>query len=311
MDPSARFRAIASEMLSTARMPEPDARERARQAADREYWLRLASGLSIDAPPCAPLHALASAVADECERHFAREGYCETPPILGALELARLNGAIDALAVEGWPPVFAWVYDEFWALAQHADVRRLLTSQLGDGYSQIPHIWTHVVPAVSGSTGWMPHFDGLTNGRTSVWVALTDATLANGCMHIVPRRLLPPAFATEPLDTGRVMLADALRALQGVRALPVSSGSLLAWNFDVLHWGGACVTPERARRAISMEFMAAGETPGPGETPLLPIDGTAPPFADRLRLIAIAIEAYRKFEPGLIRYRAVAEQLRA
>src|SRR5207244_3331141 len=150
------------------------------------------------------------------------------------LRLSRLNAAIDAVVAAGWPPVFAWVYDEFWSLARLPDASPLIASQLGAGYSQIPHIWVHVVPAMVGSSGWTPHFDGPIVGRASIWIALTDATLSNGCMHVVARRHLAPAFESEPLDTGRVAIADAFRALQGVRALPASAGSVLGWTFDVL-----------------------------------------------------------------------------
>lgn len=284
--------------------------ERAALAADPRYWTQLAPQLSVGGAVQVRAPAVAADTLDAVRRHFAAEGYFQTPPMLDAAELARLNDAIDAVNGAGWPPVFAWVYDEFWALARLPDVAALLASQIGAGYSQIPHIWTHVVPATVGSAGWVPHFDGPSRGRASIWIALTDATLANGCMHVVSRRRLSGAFASQPLETGRVPLADALRALHGVRALPAPPGSVLGWTFDVLHWGGACVSAGTARRAISLEFIAAGEPPNADEAPLLPLTGALPALADRLRMIATAVMLYQKFEPGLIRYRAVAERLR-
>lgn len=310
-DSAARARAIASELLAQTRMPDVQVRERSRLAADPQYWLRLAPQMSMEGAPRVYSRSVPAATLDSLRRHFASEGYFQTPAVLDALDLSRLNGAIDAVVGAGWPPVFAWVYDEFWALARLPDVSDLLTSQIGAGYAQIPHIWTHVVPATVGSTGWMPHFDGPASGRASIWIALTDATLSNGCMHVVSRRRLSGAFATEPLETGRVALADALQALHGVRALPAPRGAVLGWMFDVLHWGGACVSPEGARRAISMEFIAADHSPNPQESPLLPRAGAFPPFPDRLRMIGTAVVGYEKFEPGLARYRAIAEQLRA
>ena len=309
MEPSARARSIASELLSTAHMPEAEAQERTSRALDREHWLRLAPGLTIGAAPRPSGSTLAPAVADATERHFRSEGYCQMPPILEAPQLARLNGAIDSVVADGWPPVFAWVYDELWALAHHGDVRRLVMSQLGDSYSQIPHIWTHVVPAVAGSAGWTPHFDGPTGGRLSVWIALTDATLTNGCMHVVPRRLLPTALSTEPLDTGRVAMVDAYRALQGVRALPVTQGSLLAWSFDVLHWGGRARRGGAARRSLSFEYIAASETPRDHERPVLPLASDPPSPADRLRAIAAGVLEYRRFEPLLMRFEELARRI--
>lgn len=308
---STDIRAIVSDLLTQAKMPDADVHRRVTLAGDPHYWSGLATQMTIGNAPRLPSRTIAPDALDAARRHFAAEGYFQTPVVIASLELARLNGAIDAVIAAGWPPVFAWVYDEFWELARLPDVADLIASQIGDGYLQIPHIWTHVVPAMVGSSGWMPHFDGPTSGRASIWIALTDATLSNGCMHLVPRRHLDPTFESEPLETGTVTLADALRALQGVRALPVSRGAALGWTFDVLHWGGACLAVEGARRALSMEFIAADHSANADEVPLLSLAGAFPAFSDRLRMIATAILGYEKFEPGLIRYRAVAKRLRS
>src|SRR5205085_11644013 len=143
------------------------------------------------------------ATLDDVRGHFAREGYFQVPAIVPESDLAALNGAIDAVIAAGWPPVFAWVFDECWALARLPDVVAIIASQIGAGCRQIPHIWTHVVPAMVGSSGWTPHFDGTVGGRASVWIALTDATLSNGCMHVVSPRHVAPSFVTEKLETGR------------------------------------------------------------------------------------------------------------
>jgi hypothetical protein len=213
------------------------------------------------------------------------------------------------MAAEGWPPVFAWVFDAYWRCARLPRLARILESQLGAGYRQIPHIWTHVVPAVEGSSGWPPHFDGFAGGRASVWVALTDATLENGCIHLVPPRLLPAAFREAKVG-GTLATADVVQALRSVRALPARAGTALGWRFDVYHWGGSCVRSSSARRAISLEFVAPNQTPASDETPLISLKGPLPDFDTRLQLIARAILAYEKFEPGLVRLRPVAEALR-
>jgi hypothetical protein len=309
VDAPERVRAIVSDLLAQAQMPEPEVRRRAELAGDADYWLRLATDMTIGSSPRLPPSRVTPELLDAMRRHFSVEGYFQTPAVIDTPNLARLNGAIDAVVAAGWPPVFAWVYDEFWTLARLPDVADLIASQIGAGFSQIPHIWTHVVPAMVGSSGWTPHFDGPSSGRASIWIALTDATLSNGCMHVVSRRLLAPTFESEPLDTGTIALKDAFRALQGVRALPAKPGAVLGWTFDVLHWGGPCLSTGGARRAISMEFIAQGQTTNPDETPLLPVAGPFPGFRDRLRMIATAVVAYQKFEPGLVRYRAMAQAL--
>lgn len=309
MDARSRFLEAASELLSHSGMTDAEVDRRTRLAGDVSYWRALVPTCSVEGA-VGPMRAvLDEAASHEVQRQLAVQGYCCTPPVLDTAMLARINDALLTIVAAGWPPVFLWVYDELWSLAQLPDVRHLVASRLGPGYLQIPHIWTHVVPPVDGSSGWMPHFDGPADGRMSIWIALTDATVNNGCMHVVPRSVLPASFADGRLDTGAVPLADALRALQGVRALPAARGSVLGWGFDVLHWGGVCVNTGEARRAVSMEFVAAEQTPRPDERPLLALDAGYPDVASRLRMIAGAIATYEKFEPGLIRFRALANRL--
>lgn len=311
IDSPARAKAIASELLAGAQMSDEVVRARLRDACDRGYWLRAAPALSIGGAPQPWTRTLTPPDLDATVRRFGADGYFQLPPIIDHAALAQLNVAIDAVVGAGWPPVFAWAYDQFWSLSRLPDVSDLLTRALGAAYSQIPHIWTHVVSPVVGASGWGPHFDFASRGRVSVWLALSDATLTNGCMHVVTATDLAAGFAARRPELERIVVADALRALKGVRALPVSRGAALGWGAGVLHWGGPCLQANQARRAISMEFIAPTVAPDPDESPLLPHDGPLPAFGDRLRMIATAVLAYENFEPGLIRYRALAERLRS
>jgi phytanoyl-CoA dioxygenase PhyH len=304
-------RSIAAELLGESRLPESEARERAALARDPAYWRRLAPTLSIESEPRHREPVLAAAALTAISSSVAEHGFFEAPRIVAAGDLALLNGAVDAMTRDRWPAVFAWVYDELWALARLPDVAAILTAQLGPGYLQIPHIWTHVVAPAIGSAGWAPHFDGEGAGRLSIWVALSDATASNGCMHLVPRRRLPASFARDWKTFPEVAIADAVQALHAVRALPVPAGSMLGWSFDVLHWGGTCTRVETPRRALSMEFIAGDQSPRSDEAPLVEMTGSLPPFQQRLAMIATAIGAYEKFERGLARYRPVAAHLGA
>src|SRR5262249_58094823 len=113
------------------------------------------------------------------------------PVLIDEATLAALNGAVDAVRTAGWPPVFAFVYDEFWSLVRIPAITTLLSATLGRGFRQIPHVWVHVVPPIEGGRGWTPHVDGYQNDRISVWLALSDATVENECMHLVPKADAP------------------------------------------------------------------------------------------------------------------------
>jgi Phytanoyl-CoA dioxygenase (PhyH) len=310
-DGAARARSIAAELLAESRLPESEARERAGLARDPAYWRQLAPTLSIEREPGRREPVLAAGALTAISASIAAHGFFEAPRIIAAEDLALLNHAVDAVTRDRWPAAFAWVYDELWTMARLPDVAAILTAQLGTGYLQIPHVWTHVVAPAVGSSGWAPHFDGEGGRRMSVWIALTDATTSNGCMHLVPRRRLPAAFARDWKAFPEVGIADAVEALHAVRALPVPAGSILGWGFDVLHWGGTCTSAETPRRALSLEFIARDQSPRPDEAPLVDVTGSLPPFQQRLAIVATAVGAYEKFERGLARYRPVAEQLGA
>jgi hypothetical protein len=310
-DGAARARSIAAELLAESRLPESEARERAALARDPAYWRRLAPTLSIEREAGLREPVLAAGALTAISSSIAEHGFFESPRIVTAEDLALLNHAVDAVTTDRWPAVFAWVFDELWTMARLPDIAAILTAQLGPDYRQIPHVWTHVVAPAIGSSGWAPHFDGDGARRMSIWIALTDATTRNGCIHLVPRRRLPAAFARDWKTFPEVGIGDAVEALHAVRALPVPAGSILGWGFDVLHWGGTCTSVETPRRALSLEFIARDESPLRSETPLLEMTGPLPSLQQRLAMIATAVGAYEKFERGLARYRSLAEDLNA
>src|SRR5205085_11032328 len=103
-------------------------------------------------------------------------------------------------------------------------------------------------------------------------------------------------------------IADAKVLLQSSRALPVSAGSVLGWEHDVIHWGAACVLSHEPRVSISQEFIGEGIEPSIDELPLLDAR-RLPTFEQRLFAIATAIVAYQRFEPLTLRYLELAERL--
>ncbi|HXD74453.1 MAG TPA: phytanoyl-CoA dioxygenase family protein, partial [Vicinamibacterales bacterium] len=270
-------------------------------ARDESYWRALAPGRAIGGTPRAQTGQLSSSAIDAASERLRTSGYFETVPILASASLDACGQIVDAVAAEGWPPVFAWIYDELWECVRLPDVEAILTAVLGGGYHHLPHPWVHDVPAVAGAAGWYPHFDGDGRSGVSIWIALSTATAANGCMHVVPRPATPESFRGHAgWGGGRTIpAADAVRALHASVALPVERGAVLGWTFDVLHWGGTCSetgSRKDARRSISLEFIAADEPPEPDEVPLLDPRGPFPPFGARLRFISRALSIYEMRE---------------
>ena len=111
----------------------------------------------------------------------------------------RLEAAVRRLHERRCPPVFAFVYDEFWSVC--AKLAPLLGSLLTHDYRQLPDFWVWYVDPQVEASGWRPHRDKgpgslLPDGSpksVTVWIPLTDATPLNGCIYVVPSHLDAPS----------------------------------------------------------------------------------------------------------------------
>ena len=298
--PPAFFR----QLLVDAQLSERDARERAGRALDAGYWRGLAADdSSLPASPHAPV------VVENALVNFRGVGVYRMDGAVAPAALSRLNAIVDRVMADGWPPVFAFAYDALWECARMDPIRSFVEGALGPGAKQIPHIWTHVVKAGGGHTGWSPHVDGPGGDRLTAWVALSDAGLHNGCMYAVPRSAEVDA-AVGAWSTQDTLSKDHVSALlQSARAMPARAGDVLGWGFNIVHWGSGVAPNAPGRRSLSFEYIAAGGSPGPSDTPLAPLDGPLPPLRDRLRAIGAALLEYKKFEPLALRYEGVARAL--
>ena len=182
--------------------------------------------------------------------------------------------------------------------------------------------------------GWGPHRDRLIEmgfrpfapdgspASLNFWVPLTRATPRNGCMYAVPRSKDGCYNNTDceahfgylhGTTNNRVPGAGSGRAfpdnftagfsLQDVRALPRVPGEVMAWDGQLLHWGGRVsghtgveMTPDNGggsggggdndRISIAFEFQRA-DWPSMNmfSNPVL-LPGVDMPFAERLETIA-------------------------
>lgn len=194
----------------------------------------------------------------------------------------QLASTIDRLELAHWPPVFCFMCDAVWDLVSTRlwDEMRLL---LGDDcvLEQSVFAWSLKPPAVTGintnrigQSFGLPHRDfsasealgddGKTPQLLTVWIPVNDATLENGCMYVVPREF--DENFDRPEDHGHMRSATAVRGtsvcklrfpVNGARALPAQSGSLLVWNGNTIHWGAGCsqYTSSPPRKSIAMTFF--------------------------------------------------------
>jgi len=227
---------------------------------------------------------------------IAREGVASLPAPLEETTALALVSCIDRLVAAGLPPLLVYLFDETWRLGEA--LRGQLGRALGRPYVLLADAWAfHVAPG-PGHRGWTAHRGSTVLSRErgapdllNVWVALTDATRDNGCMMAVPLDDdpgYPSSLATSSGDAGRGR----------ARALPVPARTALAWNANVLHWGGESTAAAKAAR-VSVTFTLRRED--------LPTSARDTPAIDlprlghdaRLSLLASQVEIYGGMDPGL------------
>jgi hypothetical protein len=185
-----------------------------------------------------PESASVASDADEAA-WLARDGYAILRPVREQAAVRDLvRTAITRLVEGGLPAVFIYLFDEAWVIGEA--LRARLSTMLGRPYVLGADGWAWSVPVGTGR-GWGPHrddsrlLDREAPERVNVWLALTDAGADRACIHVVPLDEDPGYPSNDGLDA----------PLTAVRALPVEAGTALAWNANLLHWGGAC-----SRRAL-------------------------------------------------------------
>jgi hypothetical protein len=267
---------------------------------DPDYWRGFAPGLTLgdgaNLKDLAPLDLPAERPA-EIAALIKREGYVQQTHADWGVDTAAMAAAVRALSAEEISPVFAFLFDEFWA--PFARLHALYESLLGP-YAMLPDFWVWNVDPAKDDAGWKPHRDrghiALLPNRApkslTTWVPLTEATPLNGCIYIVP--------ADRDPTYGTYNEAKMQFELPAIRALPAAPGDFFIWNQAVLHWGSR-TSPRAPQSRVSMAFEFQRLDVAPFKSPLIPACEPLP-FPQRLRLVARQMLQYQhmyKIDPTL------------
>jgi hypothetical protein len=314
MELSERNEAILK-MLGSAGMSPETVDELFERAQDVTYWRNLNPELSIEADsPVGPVEIapLSTAETDLQIEQLKTEWFFKTDPILDPVKMGEMRVAVERIIAERWPPVMAFVYDEFWQALRTPSLARVVTDFLGEGWRQNSLVWTFHVPNVKGAGGWAPHSDDALQQsvcRLTIWIPISEATTENGCMYVIPRDRMP---ATVPDNYSKVEGANRSELdhlLQAVKALPSPPGALIGWNHHLIHWGGYSSGKNGPRISIAGEFLAAGQVPRRGELPLIdPL--RLPSFKARLNMLGNGIVEYGRVEVLMKKYAQFGARLR-
>lgn len=259
----------------------------------RDYWRARAPALHIDdRAVCEKAFCDARPGIETLRSRLLTEGYFKARNDWG-VDLDLMAKTVRAMADDGIPPVFCFVYDEFWApLRALAPLYRAL---LGE-FAMLPDLWIWNVDPAKGQSGWRRHRD---KGKRSLfpdgspmslstWIAVSRATPSNGCMRLIPANA-DPTYNT-PLE--RALSRLDLKACENLaRVLPAEPGDFFVWNQAVLHWGGQS-SPDGGESRISMACECQRTDVKPFRKFLIAPDA-AMTFEKKLGLIGMQILHYR------------------
>lgn len=139
---------------------------------------------------------------------------------------------------------------------------RIATDLAGTGGSRIWLDQALVKEAYANPTAFhidVPFWSFGSEDAITIWIALTDATLQNGCLCYIPRSHLVKRFDNAKIGSDIGSLFDAYPEWSRVRPVfcPVKAGSAVVHNGLTAHGAGANMTPDR-RIAMTIAYMPDG-----------------------------------------------------
>lgn len=212
------------------------------RVATADYWKALNPGMSItDYPFQTPIDSrvrVTTAEVTRCVQQIREEGHFRLAAALPRDRMTRMAQAMENIVAAGYPPAFAYVYDDFWLVFR--DLAPLLIPLYGEGYRIVTNLWAWHISPSDTDHGFKPHRDmvGKNTLRSdgspiygTVWIPLTDVTTQHACIYVLPTNRDPNV--PSKLENFSV----PQESVQAIRALPAEAGSVLGWNTYALHWG--------------------------------------------------------------------------
>jgi ectoine hydroxylase-related dioxygenase (phytanoyl-CoA dioxygenase family) len=213
---------------------------------------------------------------------YQRDGFVVVDGFLDADELARWRSATEVAVAQRLAAGDVGAGDEYYQrtflqVQRLADTNDLIAElvldrQLGEILATIAgidgvRVWHDqalIKPPYGNPTAWHldnPFWSFFSHDAISIWVALDDATVENGCLWYLPGTQRSARFELTEIGSSFGALFDAYPEWLGIEpvAAPCAAGGAVFHNGLVAHAAGANMTP-RSRRAMTCAYMPLGST---------------------------------------------------
>ena len=216
---------------------KPGAASRTGPLPGAAYWRKLAPGLHVGdeayQAQFAPL-ALPPARLAALRAQLLSEGFFTLAPsdLPWTASLKAMRIGVRRLVRRGWPATLILVYDEAWGMARQLSGLMQAVSGCANSFDTLA--WS-VTPAV-GEAGFAPHRDRQpadvpgsfrpdgSPKYCTAWVALSEATVDNSCMYVLPSTHDPGYHEGDDMSEGAEdPLIATLRSDDAVQARRVTA----------------------------------------------------------------------------------------
>ena len=220
--------------------------------------------------------------------HYRRDGFAVHENLLTKAELGELRAAVDeAVTTMGKKKVAGGehtgedgdgYYDQvftqklnLWKISPvikrfmlGPEIGRMVCELSGVPAMRLWHDQALIKEPFGNPTGWHlddPYWSFSSHDAISIWIALDDATLENGCLYYVPGSQKIADFRNASIGEN---IADLFKIYPqfktiGTVATPVAAGGCVFHNGLTAHGAGANMTNGR-RRAMTAGYMPDGST---------------------------------------------------
>ncbi|HAA78429.1 TPA: phytanoyl-CoA dioxygenase [Candidatus Latescibacteria bacterium] len=155
-------------------------------------------------------------------------------------------------------------HEEMRGLIYDERIGRMAAELAGIDGIRVWHDQALIKQPYGNPTGWHldnPYWSFHSRDAISIWIALDDATLENGCMWYVPGTHKTATFENAGIGQNLGELFDVYPAWKEIDpvSVPVHAGTAVFHNGLTAHGAGANMT-RHARRAMTCAFMPDGAT---------------------------------------------------